>query len=428
MSIPRRTFLQLAGVSSVTLGSRSMPQGAPLAEMFRRPAQGSASPEIVVVGAGAFGGWTALYLREMGHAVTLVDAYGPGNSRAASGDETRQIRAGYGDRAIYTRWVLKAFERWKARQAEWGRTLFLETGRLVLSPEWTSGLQTTKTTLDKEGVATEVMKDTELSRRYPQMSVEGVGVALFEPSTGVLMAREGCIEVARAFERKGGRMVIAQAALGTRSGRRLENISLGGKDPLGAQTFVFACGPWIAKIFPEVMAKKLFTPRRDVFYFGTPAGDDRFSYPNFPNYSEDFPAYSEESDEGFYGFPSIDYRGFKVCPAGERTALDPDTDERIASPFYIKRAKEYVAKRFPPLRNQPILESRVCQLEMSVDSHFIIQRHPDFDNVWIACGGSGHGYKHGPVVGEYIANRVTGRESDSELEKTFQLKPATFDR
>ncbi len=417
-SIPRRTFLQIAGASSLALGTRSV-DAAPVAGTVRRRAQGGASPDVVVVGAGAFGGWTALYLKEMGHTVTLVDAYGPGNSRASSGDETRQIRAGYGDRAVYTRWVLKAFERWKARQAEWGKTLFLQTGRLVLSPEWTNDLQVTKATLDKEGVDNEVIKDTELARRYPQISFEGLGVALFEPSTGVLKAREGCRAVAEAFERKGGRMMIAQAVPGARSGRRLENITLTGHGALGAQTFVFACGPWLAKVFPDVMTKKLFTPRRDVFYFGTPSGDDRFTYPNFPNYSE-------ESTNGYYGFPSIDYRGLKVCPSGELTAFDPDTDERIVAPYQVKRAKDYVAKRFPALKDQPIVETRVCQLEMSVDEHFIIQRHPEFDNVWLAGGGSGHGYKHGPVVGEYIANRVTGRETDKELEATFQLKSSTF--
>ena len=98
-----------------------------------------------MVGAGAFGGWTALHLREIGASVTLLDAYGPGNSRASSGGETRQIRAGYEDREMYTRWVLKAFDAWKARQEEFGRRLFYETGRLLLAPDWNESLKTTKT-------------------------------------------------------------------------------------------------------------------------------------------------------------------------------------------------------------------------------------------------------------------------------------------
>jgi glycine/D-amino acid oxidase-like deaminating enzyme len=164
------------------------------------------------------------------------------------------------------------------------------------------------------------------------------------------------------------------------------------------------------------MKKKLFTPRRDVFFFGTPSGDDRFSYPHFPNYSE----------EAYYGFPSIEGRGFKVCPVGELVAFDPDSDERIVSPYQVKRARDYLALRFPGLKDQPILETRVCQLEMSVDEHFIIDRHPELENVWLVGGGSGHGYKHGPVVGEYVAERVLGREGNPELESVFRLKAQTF--
>jgi glycine/D-amino acid oxidase-like deaminating enzyme len=400
----RRTFLKIAGVGAVAASSRVSAQ---------------ASPDVVVIGAGAFGGWTALCLRELGASVTLLDAYGPGNSRASSGGETRQIRAGYEDRELYTRWVLRAFERWRAREQEWGRKLLYETGRLLLSPEWSESLKITKAVLDKTRVPNEVLSHDELARRYPQMNPEGVGVALFEPTTGVLKAREGCLAVAEAFQRKGGRFRIADARPGKRAGGRLADVALSDGASLAASTFVFACGPWLPKVFPEVMTKKLFTPRRDVFFFGTPSGDDRFSFPNFPNYSED-------ASQGYYGFPSIDGRGFKVCPVGELTAFDPDTDERVVSAYQMKRARDYLALRFPALKDQPIVESRVCQLEMSVDEHFIIQKHPDLDNAWLVGGGSGHGYKHGPVVGEYVAARVLGKDREPELEDVFKLKPRTF--
>lgn len=402
----RRAFLKIAGTGTGALVAAT-----------RSAAQ--SRPDAVVIGAGAFGGWTALSLREMGVAVTLVDAYGPGNSRSSSGGETRQIRAGYEDRELYTRWVLLAFERWKAREQEWGRRLFYETGRLLLAPKWDESLKVTKAVLDKYRVPNEVLDHDELKRRYPQMSPEGVGVALLEPTTGVLKAREGCIAVAEAFQKKGGRFRIGRAKPGNASGSRLVDVSLSDGSSLAASTFVFACGPWLAKVFPEIFEKKLFTPRRDVFFFGTPSGDERFSHPNFPNFSEDSP-------QGYYGFPDIDGRGFKVCPVGERTAFDPDNDERVVSPYQVKRARDYLALRFPLLKDQPIIETRVCQLEMSVDEHFIIQKHPALDNVWIVGGGSGHGYKHGPVVGEYVAERVLGKDRQPELAEVFRLKSQTF--
>src|SRR6266568_6633524 len=404
--LDRRAFLKAAGA-----------QAGALAVATRGGAQ--PSPEVVVIGAGAFGGWTALSLREKGASVTLVDAYGPGNSRASSGGETRQIRAGYEDRELYTRWVLLAFDRWKARQEEWGRRLLYETGRLLLAPEWDESLKVTKAVLDKYRVPNEVLSHDELRRRYPQMNPEGVGVALFEPTTGVLKAREGCIAVAEAFQKKGGRFRIGRTSLGRRAGSRLADVALSDGTSIAAATFVFACGPWLGKVFPDVMKGKLFVPRRDVFFFGTPPGDDRFRYPHFPNYSED-------DSLGYYGFPSIDNRGFKVCPVGEKTVFDPDTDERLVSAYQVKRARDYLTLRFPALKDEPVVESRVCQLEMSVDEHFIIQRHPALENVWLVGGGSGHGYKHGPVVGEYVADRVLGQDKSPELESVFRLKPQTF--
>ncbi len=402
--LDRRTFLKLAGAHAGILTARASAQP---------------SPDVVVVGAGAFGGWTALRLRELGASVTLLDAYGPGNSRSSSGGETRQIRAGYEDRELYTRWVLRAFELWKAREQEWGRRLLYETGRLLLAPEWDESLKVTKSVLDKFQVPSEVLSHDELKRRYPQMNPEGVGVALFEPTTGVLKAREGCIAVAEAFQKKGGRFQIGQARPGRSSGNRLADVALSDGSSLRAATFVFACGPWLSKVFPDIFKKKLFTPRRDVFFFGTPPGDDRFSYPNFPNYSED-------AGQGYYGFPDIDGRGFKVCPVGELTAFDPDTDERVVSPYQVKRARDYLAVRFPALEDQPLVETRVCQLEMSVDEHFIVQKHPAFDNVWLVGGGSGHGYKHGPILGEYVAERVLGKDRHPELQDVFRLKAQTF--
>src|SRR6266487_5140113 len=167
-SLNRRTFLKAAGagVGTLALGPDRLFAG-------QQPVSPSTA-EIVVVGAGAFGGWTALYLREMGFSVTLIDQYGPGNSRATSGGESRQIRAGYGDREIYTRWVLEAFERWQARETEWNRKLFFRTGQLTLAREWTKELTDTRKVFDRLGVKYEIVKHDDLARQYPQMNTQSI--------------------------------------------------------------------------------------------------------------------------------------------------------------------------------------------------------------------------------------------------------------
>jgi sarcosine oxidase len=408
-TLNRRRFLEAAGTGFSTLA---------LAERLLA-SQGSvtsANAEIVVVGAGAFGGWTALYLREMGLSVTLIDQYGPGNSRATSGGESRQIRAGYGEREIYTRWVLQAFDRWQAREVEWGRKLFFRTGQLTLAREWSKELTDTRKVFDKLGVGYEIVNHDDLVRRYPQMNMQSVDFGMYTPSTGVLKAREGCVAVADAFAKKGGRFLTAKVDLGNRSGSTLQDVALSTGPRVAAQTFVFACGPWLPKVFPSLMKNKLATPRRVVFFYGTPPGDERFTYPNFPTWAVD----------NAYGFPSIEGKGFKVVPTFERVIVDPDTQEHTLTADELRRGREFVTKWFPALARQPLVESKVCQREDSVDEHFIVQQHPELSNVWLVGGGSGHGYKHGIMLGEYVANRVVGNDRNPELAETFKLKDRSF--
>ena len=401
----RRHFLQTAGASLAAAGL------SPVAVRGAAPAAFQVLPDVVVVGAGAFGAWTALALREAGARVTLVDAYGPGNSRATSGDETRQIRLGYGDREPYSRWAAEAMRLWRVREEEFGRRLVYVTGRLQLSPSWTPAFEATSRILGGMGAAIERLSADEIRARWPQLDPVGMEAGLFEPGASILRARESLMTVAGAFQRKGGQLAIDRARPGRATARRLEELLTSSGTRLSAGVFVFACGPWLRTLFPEVLGTTIDTPRREVFLFGPPAGDTRFSWPSLPVFSE----------ATYYGFPDFDHRGLKVCPVGGAIEMDPDTDERIVTPHYVRRAHEYVARRFPAMRGQPVIETRVCQLENTADEHFVIDRHPAFDNVWLAGGGSGHGFKHGPVLGEYIASRALGRSTDASYDALFSL-------
>jgi len=419
VKLSRRKFLSVSGGSlglfAIT-GGRSH-AAEPIQSIHGRPAANASTVDVAVIGAGAFGGWTALYLREMGLSVALIDAYGPGNARAASGGETRQIRAGYGEREIYTRWVLEAFKRWEVRQEEWGGLpLFYRTGQLSLQRKWSRDLKATQRVLNKLGVENEVIEHDELARRYPQFNLDDIDFGYYTPSTGVLMARRGCFAVAEDFERKGGQFILAKAKPGRQSARQLQEVTLSTGQTIAADKFVFACGPWLPKVFPNPMKNRLVTPRRVTFWYGVPADDNRFTYPNCPNFGM----------ADVYGFPSIEGRGLKFATGYDSIPFDADTDERLVTENEVERAREFLHKWFPALHDQPLLESRVCQYETSVDEHFIVDHHPDMENVWIVGGGSGHGYKHGIVLGDYVARRVTGQATDPELDLTFKLKQETF--
>jgi sarcosine oxidase len=410
----RRSFLHATGAPlGAAALTRLLPDAvarsaAPMAAPAVHPTRRSS---VVVVGGGAFGAWTALHLVEMGHTVTLVDAYGPGNSRATSGDETRQIRLGYGDRELYARSAQRALAAWRRREEEFGVSLMVQTGRLQLAADWTPSLRATAAMLPLLGAQVEAMTHDDLRRRYPQMNPEGIGVGLLEPGASVIRAKQAIVTVAAAFARKGGTLAMAQVRPGTATGRQLAHVRTADGSRIAADAFVFACGPWLPRLFPALLGPRISVPGRDVYYFGLPAGDARLAHPHFPNFSE----------SAYYGFPSVDGRGLKVCPTTGPSTFDPDTDERMVSPHEVKRARAYLALRFPSLKDQPLTETRVCQLENTRDEHFLIDRHPDWDNVLIAGGGSGHAFKHGPVIGEYVARRALGEATDPAFDAMVRL-------
>ena len=420
MGLGRRDFLKhvAAAQAGLALGAPAAAAG----QTPQSPAVARAAGDVIVVGAGAFGGWTALYLARLGAKVTLVDAYGPGNSRSTSGDETRGVRTSYGDRGpwaeLWMRWANDAITRWAAFDAEWGRAmkvrLFFNTGDLIFRARPEPFTERTQELWKKLGIPFEVLTIEDVARTYPAIDLTGITVALHEPRAGVVRARRACEVVAEVCRQAGGQVRLGYAALGDRQGSRLQNIRTAGPSAtLAAGTFVFALGPWFPKAFPELMAARIRTPLGYVHYFGTPPGDDRFTFPNLPSYN--FP--------GVTGWPALeaDNRGFRVRLRGG-TPTDPDTSDRVFEREQDATARAFVQARFPRLACAPLLETRACHYELSASRNFIIDRHPDLENVWLAGGGSAEGFKFGPVLGEYVARRVLGLDNDATLAEGFSLK------
>jgi len=388
----------------------------------QNPAVGKLVKDVVVVGAGVFGIWTAYYLATMGAKVTVVDAYGPGNSRATSGDETRGVRTSYGDKGLWAElwmgWANEAINRWTKFDAEWGREmkvrLFFNTGDLIFRAKPEPFTNRNQELWKKLGIPFGVVKVEDIARDYPVFDLADITVALHEPRAGVVRARRACEVVAEAFRQAGGQLLLGYASLGERNGSRLQNIkTMGPAATLTADTFVFALGPWLPKAFPELMGQRIRTPIGYVHYFGTPPGDDRFTFPNLPSFN--FP--------GVTGWPALsaDNRGFRVRLRGD-TPTDPDLSQRVFDRKKDRLARDFLKARFPFLRTTPLLETRACHYEFSASRNFIIDRHPEFENVWFAGGGSAEGFKFGPVSGEYIAKRVIGLETNAQLAEAFSLK------
>ena len=358
---------------------------------------GQKTYDVAVIGAGVFGAWTAWHLAKRGKRVLLLEAYGPGHSRASSGGETRIIRMGYGADELYTRWSQRSLGQWKEFFAKTRQPLFLETGVLWMAGKNDARLRETAATLKRCGVVFEEYDRAALERKYPQIALEEIQKGIFEPHSGVLMARRAVAAVVEDAMRLGVEYRCAQVS-NPREAGRVEHITTNCGERIAAEQFVFACGAWLGKIFPDVLGARIFPSRQEVFFFGIPAGETRFAPPWLPTwlFQEDL----------VYGMPDIESHGLKIAFDEHGESVDPDTQSRIVSPEMTKAVREYVARRFPALRDAPIVETRVCQYENTSSGDFLIDRHPEMENVWFAGGGSGHGFKHGPAVGEYLAGQL----------------------
>jgi sarcosine oxidase len=239
------------------------------------------------------------------------------------------------------------------------------------------------------GVRHEVLANSELARRYPQIHLSSREIfGIYEPDSGALMARRAVAVVVEDAVRSGVDYQIQSVAWPQMQ--------------IDARTFVFACGPWLPKLFPDLLATRIFNTRQEVFFFAPPAGDRRFSPPHLPIWLD----YTDS--RGPYGFPNLENRGAKLAFDRHGGAFDPDAGSRTISAEGIAAARTYLAERFPALADAPLTESRVCQYSNTSNGDFLIDRHPDDANLWLVGGGSGHGFKHGPAVGEYVASQILG--------------------
>ena len=361
------------------------------------------SYDVVVIGAGVFGMWSAYKLHMAGRRVAVVDAVGPAHSRASSGGESRVTRFGYGEDRVYSEWAWRSISDWQALSAQTGLPIFHQMGVLWVHTDPDELVQASARVLLQYDIPFTVVSARDLRGQFPVMRVDDGEAGFLEPRGGALMARRavqflaadlvangvafltGSVSPIRQEEGNRG----ALAAVTTTSGERLE-----------AEQFVFACGPWLDRMCPDAMTGRLFVTRQEVFYFSVDAGVTG----NLPVWV----------DLPYYGFPTLEGRGFKVANDTHGPLIDPDTANRRASMQGEQEARALLARRFPSLADAPLSETRVCQYENSSNGHFLIDRHPGLDNVWLLGCGSGHGFKHGPAVGTHVAELVAGTAEPRE--------------
>ena len=395
--------------------------GVALSPAILKAAPRGSRDHVAVVGAGVFGAWTAHYLLAQGHRVTLVEAHAPAHSRASSGGESRMTRAAYGKDAIYAKMAHDSLGQWQALSKLSGLPIFHPTGVLFFAAGNEPYIADSIAVGRRLGFATEAMTRAQMARCFPMIDFSGIDLGVYEPGFGALMARRSVATLVERFVRDGGNYRHAAVAPPI-ADEPLRALTLSGGETLAADRFVFAAGPWLGKLFPDLLANRIFATRQEIFFFAAPAGDRRFTGPAMPGWA-DF-----NGGDLYYGFPDLEGRGVKFARDTHGPLVDPDTQSRRFSEEALAAVVAFRDGRFPLLRGAPMTEHRVCQYENSSNGDFLIDRHPAMKNVVLVGGGSGHGFKHGPEVGRLAASLVAGTAPQAEPRFTLATKAETQKR
>jgi glycine/D-amino acid oxidase-like deaminating enzyme len=401
-------------VSGITAGA--------LAPAVLRAAKPGSAAHVAVIGAGVFGAWTAEHLRRAGHRITLVDMAGPANSRASSGGESRMTRGGYGKDEIYTRMSFASLPEWKALSATAGLPIFVPSGVLFFSSKPGDYFDGSIAVHRKLGLPLEQMDGPALQRRFPMIDFSGVIIGLYEPEFGALMARRAVQTLVKNFVGSGGEYRHEAAHTVQQNEGPLKSIRLASGADLEADAYVFALGPWLPKLFPDVLGHRIFATRQEIFYFKPPDGDRRCEPGRMPGWA-DF-----NDGDMFYGFPDLEARGVKFAHDKHGEYVDPDTQSREPTMAALDEVIAFRDRRFPLLKDAPVIGAEVCQYENSSNGDFLIDRHPTIPNIVLVGGGSGHGFKHGPEVGRLAADLVSSGGTQSEPRFTLATKGETQHR
>jgi glycine/D-amino acid oxidase-like deaminating enzyme len=356
--------------------------------------------EVVVVGAGTFGASLAWRLARAGAAVTLVDQFEPGDARATSGGETRLIRCSHGADAEYTAMARTARGLWRELEAETGADLLHECGVAWFAHGEEGWEADSAAAMAALGIPCERVEPEAARGLFPSVGVADLRWVLLEPEAGVLRAQRAVQALARAAAAHGARVVRSRArpdgdAAVLDDGRRLSGDAV-----------VWACGGWLAELFPEAVELRV-TCQELVFLDGGPAWAD----PGVPGWVD--------YDRAMYGTADVDDLGVKAALDTEGPPLHPDA-ALPAGGDTIGAVRAYLADRFPALAGAPVRDVRCCRYELSADSHFIAALHPGRERTWLPGGGSGHGFKHGPALAERVAAALRG---DEPLPARFAVGP-----
>lgn len=362
--------------------------------------------DVIVVGLGGMGSAAAYHLARRGRRVLGLDRFSPPHSFGSSHGHTRIIRQAYLEGAAYVPMAQRAYELWRALEQESGRHLLAEIGGLCIGPRDCPIVEGTLTSAERYGLACELLTAADVARRFPAFRLAADEVAVFEKVAGTIFP-EACIQAhLEMASRHGAELRTQEPVLSWTAGAGGVTVETG-NGRYTAGHLVLAAGAWNPGLFR--LGLPLEVERKVPAWFQPAAQAELFQPGRFP-------AFIWHYKEGLniYGMPGFSGEGTKVAFHQGGLKGSPDELPRTATVEEIREVQEIVRQRFP-LLNPDAVTLGTCLYTNTPDGHFVLGRHPEFANVALAGGFSGHGAKFFSVVGEILADLATGGTSRFDL-------------
>lgn len=365
--------------------------------------------DVIVVGAGSMGMAAGYFLAKQGVKTLLVDAFDPPHTQGSHNGDTRLIRHAVGEGAEYVPLVLRAQEIWDSLQEMTHDQIFMKTGVVSFGGPDAEFIQKGLEGRDKYGIDVKYFENGEaLRNRFPDLNVSNNTHGFLEPNAGVLFPENAILAFRRLAIEEGAELSIDNPV--TNLDITEDSVTVETReDTFTADKLLVSAGAYSNKLLPQLgLDLELKPSRRSIAWFD--ADEDYYS-------SDVFPGFVGVSSNGnFYGFPSIGGSGVKI---GKHYVGDHSEPEFINKEFGSYPKDESLLRGFldeyMPKAGGYLKRGEVCMYTLTEDRNFVIDLHPDYSNVAIAAGFSGHGYKYASAVGEVLAQLLTEGKTDLDI-------------
>ena len=371
--------------------------------------------DAIVLGVGGFGSGAAYQLARRGLRVLGLDRFGPAHDQGSSHGETRIIRKAYFEHSDYVPLLLRAYDLWADLEAESQQQLFWKCGLMLAGLPDSEAISGARFSASQHGLTIENLSASAATNRWPGFRVPDAFDAIFEPDAGFLKV-EDCVRThldrATAY---GATLLFDEPVVSWSSTGREVRVRTATHEFVAA-SLVITAGSWAASVLADLKLP-LQVLRKPVLWFETtsPAYNLDASMPTF--YFE-MPPVGQVSNvpHTFYGFPSLDGQVLKVAQhSGGDIVTDPLLVDRQLYDADLRPIVNFLQTCLPAVRPQPARHS-TCLYTVTPDRHFVVDRHPEFSNVVVGCGFSGHGFKFTSVLGSVFADLATTGRTELPIE------------